>query len=78
MTWALRVKGLCVPKFRERRPQRPLSPSTGAKKREEVYQAFEKIYPGLGVFRMGDSAAAAPQPALLGPPPPPLRPAEGR
>mmetsp|Transcript_3133 Transcript_3133/g.9059 ORF Transcript_3133/g.9059 Transcript_3133/m.9059 type:complete len:250 (-) Transcript_3133:324-1073(-) len=40
---------------------------TGAKKREEVFQAFEKIYPVLGEFRKGDTAAA-PQPAVQGSP----------
>lgn len=42
---------------------------TGAKKREEIYEAFEKIYPVLQEFRKGDSAAAAAA-ALPAPPAP--------
>lgn len=34
--------------------------SAGAKQREEIYQAFEKIYPVLQEFRKGDAATALP------------------
>lgn len=49
--------------------------SAGAKHREEIYQAFEKIYPVLQEFRKGDNAAALPpplpipEPAVQQPPP---------
>lgn len=55
---------------------------TGAKKREEIYEAFENIYPVLQGFRKGDanipaglplpstSAAPTPAPQQLMPPPP--------
>lgn len=45
---------------------------TGAKQREEIYQAFEKIYPVLQEFRKGDAATAlppAPAPVQQAPPP---------
>ena len=32
----------------------------GAKQREEIYEAFEKIYPTLQEFRKGDAAAVLP------------------
>jgi hypothetical protein len=32
----------------------------GAKHREEIYEAFEKIYPTLQEFRKGDAAALLP------------------
>ena len=34
--------------------------ATGAKHREEIYEAFEKIYPTLQEFRKGDAAALLP------------------
>lgn len=49
--------------------------SAGAKHREEIYQAFEKIYPVLQEFRKGDNAAPLPpplpipEPAVQQPPP---------
>lgn len=46
---------------------------TGAKKREEIYQAFENIYPVLQEYKKGTGLAiAAPPPAaaLAAPPPP--------
>jgi hypothetical protein len=41
---------------------------TGAKFRDDIYTAFENIYPILQSFRKGD--AANPAPAPLMPPPP--------
>ncbi|KAA6423517.1 MAG: TATA-box-binding 1 [Trebouxia sp. A1-2] len=41
---------------------------TGAKFKEEIYQAFEQIYPTLGIFRKGDvppQGSGAPQAASL-------------
>jgi hypothetical protein len=55
----------------------------GAKKREEIYEAFEAIYPVLQEFRKADSAAdaAAAQPGPSQAPPPralPVRPLQPR
>jgi transcription initiation factor TFIID TATA-box-binding protein len=41
---------------------------TGAKQREEIYQAFEKIYPVLQEFRKGDNPAPLPPPLPVGEP----------
>lgn len=41
-------------------PTFPLSWAAGAKHREEIYEAFEKIYPTLQEFRKGDAAALLP------------------
>ena len=50
---------------------RPVHMHTGAKQREEIYEAFENIFPILEDFRKGDAAAL---PASLGAMPPPPAP----
>lgn len=64
---------LCTPHLI---PPHPTPPRAGAKKREEIYQAFEQIYPVLKEFKKGGMIELPPQqgqqqqqapPALLAP-----------
>ena len=50
---------------------------TGAKRREDIYRAFESIYPVLQTFRKGGMIAAPEAPAALPAPQPAALPVVG-